>query len=109
MAAANRGGRRPRTIFHTDRGGEYVGSEHAKACRRLGLVQSIGRVASALDNAVAESVNSTLKTFGYRRASTTRAQARAQIRAWIKTVHTRRRRHRACDGLSPMQYENLTR
>ena len=41
MAAATRGGRRPRTIFHTDRGGEYVGSEHAKACRRLGLVQSM--------------------------------------------------------------------
>jgi transposase InsO family protein len=110
MAAATRGGRRPRTIFHTDRGGEYVGSDHAKACRRLGLVQSMGRVASALDNAVAESFNSTLKTeFVYRRAFTTRAQARAQIGAWIDTFYNRRRRHSACGGLSPMQYENHNR
>ncbi len=89
---------------------EYVGSDHAKACRRLGLLQSMGRVASALDNAVAESFNSTLKTeFVYRRAFTTRAQARAQIGAWIETFYTRRRRHSACGGLSPMQYENHDR
>ncbi len=110
MAAATRGGRRPRTIFHTDRGSEYTGADHAKACRRLGLVQSMGRVASALDNAVAESFNSTLKTeFVYRRAFTTRAQARAQIGAWIDTFYNRRRRHSACGGLSPMQYENQDR
>ena len=41
---------------------EYVGSDHVKASRRLGLVQSVGRVASALDNAVAASLNITLKT-----------------------------------------------
>jgi len=110
MAAATRGGRRPRTIWHTDRGGEYVGSEHAEACKRLGLVQSMGRVASALDNAVAESFNSTLKTeFVYRRAFTTRAQAREQIGAWIDTFYNRRRRHSACDGLTPLQYENQDR
>ncbi len=109
MAAATRGGRRPRTIFHTDRGSEYVGADHATACRRLGLVPSMGRVGSALDNAVAESFNSTLKTeFVYRRAFTTRAQARAQIGAWIETFYNRRRRHSACGGLSPMQFENLT-
>jgi len=49
---------------------EYVGSDHVKASRRLGLVQSVGRVASALDNAVAASFNITLKTeFVYRRTS----------------------------------------
>jgi transposase InsO family protein len=110
MAAATRGGRRPKTIFHTDRGSEYVGSDHAKACRRLGLVQSTGRVASALDNAVAESFNSTLKTeFVYRRAFATRAQAREQIGAWIDTFYNRRRRHSWCGGLSPTEFENLTR
>ena len=110
MAAASRGGRRPRTIWHTDRGGEYSGSDHAKACKRLGLVQSMGRVASALDNSVAESFNSTLKTeFVYRRAFTTRAQAREQIGAWIDTFYNRRRRHSWCGGLSPTEFENLTR
>jgi putative transposase len=110
MAVATRGGRRPRTIWHTDRGGEYSGSDHAKACKRLGLVQSMGRVASALDNSVAESFNSTLKTeFVYRRAFTTRAQAREQIGAWIETFYNRRRRHSTCGGLSPTRFENLTR
>jgi putative transposase len=110
MAVATRGGAMPDTLFHTDRGSEYVGSAHARACRRLGLVQSMGRVASALDNAVAESFNSTLKTeFVYRRAFTTRAQAREQIGAWIEGFYNRRRRHSWCGGLSPMQYENQDR
>ena len=110
MAAATRGGKMPETIWHTDRGSEYTGSDHAKTCLRLGVVQSMGRVASALDNSVAESFNSTLKTeFVYRRAFTTRAQARAEIGAWIDQFYNRRRRHSWCGGLSPTQYENQNR
>ena len=38
MAVATRGGAIPGTLFHTDRGSEGVGSDLARACRRLGLV-----------------------------------------------------------------------
>ena len=59
---------------------------------------------------MAASFNSTLKTeFVDRHTFTTRAQAREQIGAWIETLYNRRRRHSACGGLSPMQYENHDR
>ena len=73
-------------------------------------MQSVGRVASALDKAVAASFTSTLKTeFVHRRAVTTTTQAREQIGACIETFYNRRRRHSACGGLSPVQYENHDR
>ena len=51
----------PGSMFHSDKGGEYVGELFAAACRALGVTQSMGRVGSALDNAAAESWNSTLE------------------------------------------------
>ncbi len=56
MAAAVRGGKVAGVIFHTDKGGEYTGDVFAGACEALGVVQSMGRVGSALDNAAAESL-----------------------------------------------------
>ncbi|MFJ9753071.1 IS3 family transposase [Streptomyces chartreusis] len=61
MAAATRGGDVTGVVFHTDRGSEYTSRIFRDACVRLGVVQSMGRVGSALDNAVAEATNSTLK------------------------------------------------
>ena len=51
MAAAVRGGDIDGVIFHSDKGGEYVGDRFTKACNALGVTQSMGRVGSALDNA----------------------------------------------------------
>jgi putative transposase len=48
MAAATRGDV-DGVIFHSDRGGEYTVEAYAKACGRLGVIQSMGRVGSALD------------------------------------------------------------
>ena len=61
MAAAVCGGDVAGVIFHTDKGGEYVGDLFARACKNLGVTQSMGRVGSALDNAAAESFNSNLE------------------------------------------------
>ncbi len=61
MAAAVRGGEVAGVVFHTDKGGEYVGDLFARACAALRVTQSMGRVGSALDNAAAESFNSTLE------------------------------------------------
>jgi len=106
MAAAARGGDVHGVIFHSDRGSEYTAAEHAAACRRLGVTQSMGRVASALDNAAAEAVNSTLKTeYVYRRSFTTREQARVELGRWIDRFYNTRRRHSWCNGRSPIDYE----
>jgi transposase InsO family protein len=61
MAAAVRGGSVSGVIFHTDQGSEYTSGLFTGACRSLGVVQSMGRVGSALDNAAAESFFSTLE------------------------------------------------
>jgi transposase InsO family protein len=52
--------RRRRRVPHRQ-GGEYVGDVFTEACETLGVTQSMGRVGSALDNAAAESFNSTLE------------------------------------------------
>jgi putative transposase len=87
---------------------EYTAATYDTACTRLGVVQSMGRVGSALDNAAAEAVNSTIKVeLVHRRRFATRAAARAEIGAWISSFYNTRRRHSACGGLSPLAYEEL--
>jgi putative transposase len=48
-------------IFHSDRGSNYMSGEFAKELRGLGIRQSVGRTGICFDNALAESVNGTLK------------------------------------------------
>ncbi|GGX57334.1 integrase core domain-containing protein [Streptomyces noursei] len=58
----------------------------------------MGRVGSALDNAVAEATNSTLKVeYIHRRRFTTRAEARLKIATWITDWYNPHRRHSPCD------------
>ncbi|MEU5306849.1 IS3 family transposase, partial [Streptomyces noursei] len=107
MAAATRGGDVHGVIMHTDRGSEYTSKTFADACGRLGVVQSMGRVGSALDNAVAEATNSTLKVeYIHRHRFRTRAEARIKIATWITDWCNPHRRHSACNWLSPIDYEN---
>ncbi|SCL16993.1 IS3 family transposase [Micromonospora inyonensis] len=108
MAAATRGGTVDGVIFHSDRGSEYTAAEYATACRRLGVLQSMGRVGCALDNAAAEAFNSTIKVeYIHRQRFRTRAEARLKIATWIVDFYNTRRRHSACDGMSPIDYERF--
>jgi transposase InsO family protein len=86
MAVATRGGTVQGAIFHTDRGSQYTAEAFVKACARLGIVQSMGRIGSALDNAAAESFFSTLQMerLAHRKYAT-RTQARQDIANWIHT------------------------
>jgi transposase InsO family protein len=72
----------------------------------LGVVQSMGRVGCALDNAAAEAFNSTLKVeFVHRHRLATRAEARLKVATWIAGFYNTTRRHSANDGLAPITYE----
>ncbi|RBQ11618.1 IS3 family transposase [Spongiactinospora rosea] len=106
MAAATRGGDSDGVIFHTDRGSEYTAARHQEPCLRLGVVQSMGRVGCALDNAAAEAFNSTLKVeYVHRHRFRTRAEARLKIATWIADFYNTTRRHSANDGLPPTTFE----
>lgn len=108
MAIAHRGGQVEGVIFHSDRGGEYTAEAFATACARQGIIQSMARVGSALDNAVAEAFNSTIKVeYIHRHRFATREQARTQISTWITGFYNPRRRHSACEGMSPDDYESF--
>ena len=105
MAAAVRGGKAAGVVFHSDQGSEYTSARFRGACERLGVLQSMGRPGSALDNAVIESWHSTLEwelrslvTFA------TRAEARAGVAAWIED-YNHVRRHSALGMMPPVAYE----
>jgi putative transposase len=105
MAAAVRGGDVAGVIFHSDKGGEYVGELFASACAALRVTQSMGRVGSALDNAAAESWNSTLEhELLSRQHFATKDQARRAIAVFID-AYNHRRRHSSCEMLPPVTYE----
>jgi putative transposase len=109
MAVAVRGGQAPGVIMHTDQGSEYTARLVRAACERLGIIQSMGRPGSALDNAVIESWHSTLE-FELRSVEhfATKAAARARVAAWIDD-YNRHRRHSALQMMSPVDYEKTLR
>jgi putative transposase len=106
MAVAVRGGDVAGVIFHTDQGTQYTADAFAEACAALEITQSMGRVGSALDNAVAESFFSTLEHELLSQCRfATRAEARRRVARWIDEWYNPRRRHSACGMLSPVNYE----
>jgi transposase InsO family protein len=106
-AVAVRGGDVHGVIFHSDKGGEYTGDLFAQACDALGVTQSMGRVGSALDNAVAESFNSTLEhELLSRQRFATKADARRAVARFID-AYNHRRRHSSCEMLAPVAYEQV--
>ena len=108
MAVAVRGGKQAITgvVLHTDQGSEYTAAGFRAACDRCGITQSMGRVGSALDNAVIESWHSTVE-FELRDLEhfTTKAQARRRVAAWIEE-YNHDRRHSKLGMRSPIAYEH---
>lgn len=111
IASAARGGRAnvEGVIFHTDRGSTYTASSFVTlCCNRLGVRQSMGRVGSCFDNAVAESFFSTLEhEVLSRHHFATKAQARAVVVAWCHEFYNVKRRHSSAALLSPIDYEKI--
>jgi putative transposase len=107
MAVAVRGGKGAVTgvIFRTDQGSEYTAGTFRAACTRLGITQSMGRVGSALDNAVIEAWHSTVE-FELRMLEhfDTLTHARTRVATWIEE-YNHDRRHSALGMRSPIDYE----
>ena len=101
--------RRPlagQTIVHSDRGSQYTAWAFGQRLRAAGLLGSMGRVASALDNSMMESFFGTLQLELLDRQSwTTRAELARAIFEWIEGWYNPRRRHTSIGDLSPVDYE----
>ena len=99
------------TEIETDEGKLYLATVLDLFSRRLlGYAMSEHHDAAlaraALDNAAAEAFNSILKVeYVHRHHFRTRAEARLKIATWIVDFYNVRRRHSACDGLAPIEYE----
>jgi putative transposase len=108
MAVAIRGGKATvaGVIMHTDQGSEYTAQVFRTACGRMGITQSMGRVGSALDNAVIESWHSTLELeLRQLEHFTTKDHARRRLAVWIEE-YNHDRRHSSLGMRSPIAYEH---
>jgi len=98
----------PGLVHHSDRGGQYRSLALGKTLRDAGIMQSMGSVGDAYDNAMAGSFMSTIKSELVRRHTfKTRDQARLAVFSYIEGFYNLHRRHSAIGYLSPIEYETM--
>jgi putative transposase len=91
-------------IFHSDRGSNYTSAKFAGELKKLGIRQSVGRTGICYDNALAESVNGTLKVeLVYRTVYPDREKAREDIARWIELRYNRTRLHSGLGYRTPQE------
>jgi transposase InsO family protein len=97
-----------KTIVHSDRGSVYTSWVFGHRLRQAGLLGSMGRVASSVDNSMIESFWSTMqRELLDTRRWTTKAELASAIFEWIEAWYNPRRRHTSLGMLSPVDYEAL--
>jgi putative transposase len=96
----------PGLIHHSDRGSQYTSVQFGSRLKEEGLLPSMGSVADAYDNSMAESFVSTLKReLIHRHSWPSRQTARSAIFEYIEGFYNTSRRHSALGHLSPSDYE----
>ncbi|EAT8925559.1 IS3 family transposase [Salmonella enterica] len=94
-------------IVHTDRGGQYCSADYQSLLKRHNLWGSMSARGCCYDNACAESFFHTLKVECiHGEAFASREIIRTAVFNYIECDYNRWRRHSACGGLSPEQFEN---
>ncbi|MBR9958196.1 IS3 family transposase [Cronobacter sakazakii] len=100
--------KRPKNVIvHTDRGGQYCSADYQALLKRHNLRGSMSAKGCCYDNACVESFFHSLKVeciHGERLSS--REIMRTTVFNYIECDYNRWRRHSACGGLSPEQFEN---
>lgn len=103
MAIENRGSG---SLIHTDHGPQFTSWTFSQKVRSEGLVQSIGTVGDAYDNAVVESFWGSMQIeLLNRKRWTTRLELSMAIVDWIEGFYNRRRRHSSLGNISPIEFE----
>jgi putative transposase len=99
--------RRPRgTVIHSDQGCQYSSDDWRRFCRTNRLEPSMSRRGNCWDNAVAQSLFSSLKKERIKkRIYKNRDLANADISDYIESFYNRSRRHKHLAGVSPEDFE----
>lgn len=96
----------PGVVHHSDQGPQYTTLSFGKHLEKSGVMGSMGRVGSALDNAMAESFFASLQTeLLDRKIWPTRSSLKAAIFEYIEIFYNRTRRHSRLEYLSPLEFE----
>jgi len=95
------------TVVHADRGSQYTSWVFGHRLREAGLLGSMGRVASSVDNALIESFWSTMqRELLDRQPWSSRHLLATAIFEWIEGWYNPRRRHTSLGNLSPHDFES---
>jgi putative transposase len=103
--------RKPRdAIIHSDQGTQYGSDAWKRVCRANGLEPSMSRRGNCWDNAVAESFFSSLKKERIKKhIYKNRDAAIADITDCIDGFYNPTRRHRHLGGVSPDEFEAMSK
>ena len=94
-------------IVHSDRGGPFRSRSFQRMLSLHGLRGSMGRVASAADNAAMESFHALLQknVLDQKRVWKSREELHVAIVTWIEHTYNNRRRQRRLGKLTPVEFE----
>jgi transposase InsO family protein len=91
-------------LHHSDQGSTYASEDYQDLLDEHGIVCSMSRRGNCLDNAVAESLFSTVK-FELGETFESIGRGKQQLFDYIEVFYNQRRRHSALDYVSPARYE----
>ena len=92
-------------IHHSDRGGQYAGTQYRAILRRTHIRQSMSRAGNCYDNAFMESCFGTIKTELEMTDYETITAARREIATYI-AYYNNSRRHSSLGYLTPTEFES---
>ncbi len=93
-------------MHHSDRGSQYTSLAYQAVLAQFHIQVSMSRKGDCYDNAMMESLFSSLKTECVNRQSyQSRSEAKQSIFEWIEVFYNRQRLHSSLAYLSPVAYE----
>ncbi len=108
LAMARRQRSRAGTIVHADGGAKYTSRVFGHRLRAADLLDSMGRAASSVDNALIESFwSTTQRELLDRQHWDSGVELASAIFEWVESWYNPRRRHKTLGMMSPHEYETL--